>query len=171
MTYAPSHPLSLTTRFFQFYSWHVLVLTLSIAGFGGLWWFDRGELLSIPRDGFLQTVTICATLLGLTLAAFSIMTTLLPVMKPKLLELRLFLMMAQTFVFAMVAQTVTLVLAGLCYVLYGQPYVSQMGAALVLPGLLSVGLLLLSIDYVFSVFRIVRAELAPPGAPKRVLSP
>lgn len=169
MTDPPASNPPLRRRFLQFYWAHVAIALISLVAVLLLVALAGSAIVAIPRDGFGQVAAVYATLLGLTLAAFAVMTALLPVTRKDVLTLRRFLTMGQTFVMTMSAQLLTFLLAGLCYVVYGMKYVPDIGVVLLVPALMSVGWMVMIIDYVFYLFRLVRKDLSPPESPTQVL--
>ncbi|MCI4324871.1 MAG: hypothetical protein L3K00_03165 [Thermoplasmata archaeon] len=161
--------LPLRRRVVQYYGRQLKALAASAVLFAAILALDGSQLGQIPRDGFGSLAEMFATLLGLTFAAFSVLTALLPSVPRSLVRSRTFLMFGQTFVATMWLQLVTLLASGLCYLGFGEGWVSDAGSLVVLGGILSTMFLLVVIHYMFYLFKLVRLELSGNGAPREVL--
>jgi hypothetical protein len=160
---------SLSYRIWQYYSRQINATVVSVAIFGVLYLWAGPYLSSIPQDGFSTVATMFATLLGLTFAAFSIVTALMPSVPSGIVATRTFLMFAETFVFTMWLQLATLLAAGVCYLAYGAPWVAPTGVLVIFGALMSTAFLLVVVHYMFYIFKLVRMNLAGDSAPARVL--
>jgi hypothetical protein len=160
---------SLSHRIWQYYSRQISATIVSIAIFGVLYLRAGSYLTSIPQDGFSTIATMFATLLGLTFAAFSIVTALMPSVPPGIVGTRTFLMFANSFVFTMWLQLATLLAAGVCYLAYGAPWVRPAGIWVIFGALVSTAFLLVIVHYMFYIFKLVRKKLAGADAPDSVL--
>jgi hypothetical protein len=155
-------------RVIQFYGRHIKIGIVSLVLFGTLWALASGSLLSISQNGFGILASMFATLLGLTFAAFSVLTGMMPSIPKSLIRTRTFLVFGQTFVATMWVQLLTVLVAGACYIAFGQSWVGRAGALAILLGILSTGLLLFVVHYMLFMFKLVRKELGGEGTPESV---
>jgi hypothetical protein len=160
---------SLSHRIWQYYSRQIKATVVSVAIFGVLYLRAGSYLSSIPQDGFSTIATMFATLLGLTFAAFSIVTALMPSVPSGIVATRTFLMFANTFVFTMWLQLATLLAAGVCYLAYGAAWVTPTGVWVIFGALMSTAFLLVVVHYMFYIFKLVRKRLAGGDATASVL--
>lgn len=161
--------LGLGARIWQFYSRQIRATVLAFVAFVVIYVLAASYLYSIPQAGFATLAGMFATLLGLTFTAFSILTALTPSVPRSLVGTKTFLMFGQTFVFTMWLQLATVLLSGLCYLTFGEKWVPGFGAASIFLAVLSVAFLLVVVHYMLYLFKLVRKELAGPGAPSHVL--
>ncbi|HEV2165607.1 MAG TPA: hypothetical protein VGS23_01310 [Thermoplasmata archaeon] len=153
----------------QFYGRQLKATAASIAIFVTVFVAAPKALESIPQAGFATLAGMFATLLGLTFAAFSILTALTPSVPRGLLRSRTFLMFGQTFVVTIWLQLATVLLSGLCYLAYGSSWVEWTGIGVLFLAILSTGFLIVVVHYMLYLFKLVRRTLAGPDAPDTVL--
>ncbi len=157
------------SRITQYYSRQIKAVVASAAAFVVLSIVAGSDLTSIPQAGFAALAEMFATLLGLTFAAFSILTALMTSVPKDFLRSRTFLMFGQTFVLTMWLQLFTVLAAGLCYLGYGNVWASDVGPGVVLSAILSVAFLVVVVHYMLYLFKVVRKGLAGDGAPNHVI--
>lgn len=160
---------SLGARVRQFYSRQIKAIAASAIAFVILSTFESPALLSIPREGFATLAGMFATLAGLTFAAFSVLTALMPSVPKGFLRSRTFLMFGQTFVLTMWIQLFTVLGSGLCYLAFGNEWIPDAGVVVVFGAILSVAFLLVVVHYMLFLFKVVRKQLVGEGAPNAVL--
>jgi hypothetical protein len=160
---------TLSSRVVQYYGRQIKAVVASGAAFLVLSVVAWSDLMSIPQSGFATIAEMFATLLGLTFAAFSVLTALMPSVPKDFLKSRTFLMFGQTFVVTMWLQLVAVLGAGLCYLGYGNRWATDVGPVIVLVAILSVAFLLVVVHYMLYLFKLVRKGLAGEGAPDHVI--
>lgn len=140
----------------QYWLRQLAVVVLSLIVYAILLSIGREELESIPRDASEALFTASATLLGLTFTAFSILATFIPGLRKDFVKSHTFRTMGQTFVLAMIAEFLTLVLSGLDFLGDGIPDVAYAGLAAILFAILSVGFIAQLLSYMSKLFKMAR---------------
>jgi hypothetical protein len=140
----------------QFWSRAIVIVVFAALLFGSLFFVAGGSLQSIPRDAFESMAAIEATLLGLTFAAFSVVSTFMPTLRRDFVQSRTFLTLGQTFLVTMLLQLAAFAVAWLSVILSGSRLPEYGGPAVVFVMILSVGFLLALVWDMFGLFRMAR---------------